>query len=112
MKFIAQAGKMVEAKEAAGKSGFLMEKFNNFSDWAIQKETDLVVSPFLDFLQDGVYNSWQWFLVALPDIMGYAAIATAVLIILGAMLKGDNVIKYLAVYAGMFIFALCLLGGV
>ncbi|QFR56259.1 hypothetical protein PPK15_gp46 [Bacillus phage 000TH010] len=57
-------------------------------------------------------NLWHWFLMNLPDIMGYSAILAGICIILGSMIGRGGMFKPLAYFAGALILALCILGGV
>jgi Peptidase family M23 len=56
-------------------------------------------------------DAWNWFVVNLPDIMGYGAIAAGVFVILGSMAGKGGMIKPLGIYVGALILALCILGG-
>jgi hypothetical protein len=107
MKFILGAAGLEPAKEANG----IMEKFNNFSDYVVGKEVELILAPIGGFLKECAIAAWQWFLINLPDILGYTTIGAGILIILSAM-AGKGVVKPLAWYFGAFIIAACILGSV
>lgn len=108
MKFILGAAGLEPAKES---SNIVLDKFNQFSDWAIQKEVELVLAPLGAFLKGAAMSAWQWFLINLPDILGYTTIGAGILIILSAM-AGKGVVKPLAWYFAAFIIAACILGSV
>ncbi|CAA66529.1 unnamed protein product [Bacillus phage SPP1] len=63
-------------------------------------------------ISDSFSNLGHWFIMNLPDIIGYGAILSGVLIILGSMIGRGGMFKPLAYFAGAFILALCILGGV
>lgn len=54
---------------------------------------------------------WDWFVINLPDIMGYITILTAIVFILSAMFSGRGMIKVISIYAGLLILSLLILGG-
>jgi hypothetical protein len=114
MKFVFDGSKMVLANGYLGGKpdpGSLMDHFNQFSDWAIGKQVELIFKPLGLFLQQAAINAWHWFIVNLPDIIGYGTIATGVIIILSAM-AGKGIIKPLGWYAGALILAVCILGSI
>lgn len=96
---------------SSGISGFFLEKFNNFSDWVIGKEMELIVKPFANFMQELTTNIWTWFVMNLPDIMGYATVGAGIIIIISSMVGKGGMIKTLAVYFAIMILAICILGG-
>lgn len=63
-------------------------------------------------LQSGLLHMWNWVVLNLPDIMGYATIGAGIFIILGAMIGKGGMMKPLSIYAGLLILAICILGGV
>lgn len=107
MKFILGAAGL----EPVEKTNIVLEKFNQFSDWAISKEVELVLAPLGAFLKAAAISAWHWFIVNLPTIMMYSTVAAGILIILSAM-AGRGVIKPLGWYMGALIIATCILGGV
>ncbi|MBU8908466.1 M23 family metallopeptidase [Desertibacillus haloalkaliphilus] len=92
-------------------TNFFLEKFNQFSDWVIGKETELVLKPFANFIQEVTTDIWMWFVANLPDIMGYGTIAAGVLMIFSSMVGKGGMIKTLAWWFGALILAICILGG-
>jgi hypothetical protein len=112
MRFIYTAAGMVEEQEAVEASNWALDKFNNFSDWVIGKEVELILAPIGSFFKEVGVATWHWFITNLPDIMGYSAVLAAICIILGAMFGRGGMMKPLAIYAAALILALCILGGV
>lgn len=115
MKYVFDGKGMVAA--AAGyigekaKEGTWLDSLNKFSDSIVGKEMEVVFKPTGQFLVECLSSLGHWFLVNLPDIMGYVTIASGVLIILSGMLGKANVTKTMSWYAGAFIVAICVLGG-
>lgn len=91
--------------------GGLLDKFNQFSDKVVGAETEFVFAPLWNAIQTLCVQSWEWFVLNLPDILGYGAIATGIIIILSAM-SGKGVLKPIGWFAGALIAGLCILGGV
>lgn len=56
-------------------------------------------------------GAFDWVMSILPDICGYGAMLTGVLIFLNGM-AGRGITKTLGAYAGLLIFSVCALGGV
>lgn len=77
-------------------------------EWAIDK----IVSSTINFLGQFIKGLWDWFILNLPDIMGYLTIAAGVGIIIGSMFGQGGMMRPLAVYAAALILAFCILGGV
>jgi hypothetical protein len=99
------------ANMSGSNGNWFMDKWNAAGDWVIGKERDFIGHPIQRFLHDMLLNGWNWFIVNLPDIIGYSAIAAGIFIILSAMM-GKNILKPLGWFSGAFITALCILGGV
>jgi len=110
MKFKVIDGELVPV-ETVDKGNFLMDQYNRFADWAVGKEVELVLKPIGSFLADVSIATWRWFVLNLPDIIGYTAIGTGIFIILSAM-TGRGITKPLGWFFGAFIVAVCILGGV
>jgi hypothetical protein len=98
-----------KATEAGG--NWLIDKWNQAGDFVVGKEMELLFKPLGEFIQQAVIHSWHWFIVNLPDIIGYSAIGAGILIILSAM-AGKGIIKPVGWFSGLFILAACILGGV
>lgn len=96
----------------------------NLWDWFAQRGkvnqyNDSVKSgenPFWNWVQielhDLLSSMWSWFILNLPDIIGYLTITAGIGIILGAMIGRGGMMKVLGWYAGILIIAICILGGV
>lgn len=106
MKFIYTAAGMVEETNP------FMDKVNKFSDWAIQKEVELVFAPLWAFIKEAGIMFGHWFIINLPDITGYATMAAGIAVILSSMIGENLMMKALGFYAAFLITALCILGGV
>jgi hypothetical protein len=102
-------------KEVAEMSGnvpnWFIDKWNHAGDWVVDKEMTMILKPLGAFLKELTIHTWHWFILNLPDIMGYAAIAGGVMIILSAMM-GKGILKPVGWFTGAFIMAVCILGGV
>lgn len=109
MKFILGSAGLEPIKQAS--SNIILDKYNQFADWAVSKEVELVLAPLGAFLKAAAINAWHWFIINLPNIMMYSAVGAGILIILSAM-AGRGVIKPLGYYIGALILATCILGGV
>lgn len=96
---------------SSGDSSWMMDKFNNFSDWFIGKEMDVIGVPVKNFLNESLSNIWHWFIFNLPDMMGYFTIGTGIMIIISALIGNGSLLKTLGWYVGIMITALCILGG-
>jgi hypothetical protein len=105
------AGKVDAMSGNTGESGiWLLDKYNQFADWFVGKEIEMVAKPAKDSLQDTLLSMWDWFVTNLPDIMGYGAILTGVIMILSAM-AGKGMIKPAGFFGGALILAVSILGG-
>ncbi|CAM4187304.1 M23 family metallopeptidase [Paenibacillus alkaliterrae] len=94
--------------------GGLMDWLNKLSDGVVGKEREVVQTvsnPVWAWIKAQMIDLGHWFVANLPDIMGYGAILAAVCIILGSMAGKGGILKPLAIYAGLLILALCILGG-
>lgn len=56
-------------------------------------------------------DMWNWFILNLPDIVGYMTMAAGAGIILSAMIGRGGMMKVLGWYAGIVILVICILGG-
>ena len=72
--------------------------------------------PFWNWIQSELHtlflDMWSWFILNLPDIIGYLTIGAGIGIILSAMIGRGGLMKVLGWYAGIVILAICILGGV
>lgn len=117
MKFILSAatGKLEQEGLYVGKKaaeGTWMDKVNDFSDWVVHGEVELILKPIGAFLKEVGITLWDWFLINLPDLMGYTTIAAGAFMIISSMLGGGSLMKTMSWYAAAFIVALTILGGV
>lgn len=115
MKYVFDGKGMVAAATGyigeKAKEGSFMDHLNNFSDSIVSKEMEVIFKPVGMFFTECLSSLGHWLLVNLPDIMGYTTMAAGVLIILTGMLGKANVTKTMSWYAGLFIVAICVLGG-
>jgi Peptidase family M23 len=102
---------LAEKVDAMSGGNWFIEKWNALGDYVIGKEADLIGHPIQNFLHDIALSCWNWFIVNLPDIIGYTAIGAGILIILSAM-AGKGIVKPIGWFFGAFILAACILGGV
>lgn len=105
------AEKVANMSGDVDKGSWFMDKYNQFSDWLIGKEMDLVIKPAQHTLHDILISCWDWFVFNLPDIMGYTTIGAGIFIILGSMIGKGGMMKPLGWYTGALILATCILGG-
>lgn len=103
---------VLEVAKTIDSPGWIMGKINGFSDWAVGKEAEYIGEPLARAIKSLFVAMWDWFIINLPDIMGYSAILAAICIILGSMFGRDGMMKPLAIFAGALILAVCILGGV
>jgi Peptidase family M23 len=108
---IRERGK-VNGFKGAPEHSLLLEKWNELSNFVIGKETELLWNPFIAFLQESFISLGSWFVVNLPDIMGYGTVLAGAAIVLGPFFGKTGIIKPFLFYAGFFILAVCILGGV
>jgi hypothetical protein len=104
-------GRFIGSQPTPG--GFL-DWLNRFADGTIGKEKEVVehvTHPVWATFKAGMIDLGHWFVANLPDIMGYGAILAGVCIVLGGMIGKGGAIKPLAIYAGLLILSLCILGG-
>jgi hypothetical protein len=94
------------------KPGWLMEKYNAFSDKVIGSQYEFILKPIGHFFRDVSTDVWNWFVINLPDIIGYTTVGAGVIIILSSMVGRGGMLKTLGWYFGAFILAACILGGV
>lgn len=93
-------------------NGWLMDKINHFSNKVIGAENELLVGPAIKMFKDLGAAFWGWFVLHLPDIVGYGAIAAGIGMVLGSMVGKGGMMKPFALFVGLFILAACILGGV
>lgn len=110
--FADDIGAMGGLDDGGGIGGVIMDKFNEFSDFVIGKEVEFIFKPFMMGIAEMGSNMWQWFILNLPDLMGYATMGAGAFMILGAMIGKSGMLKPLGIYVGMLILALCILSGV
>ena len=101
--------------EVAAMSGdqpnWFVEKWNKLGDFVIGKEKEFIGHPIQEFCYNLANDCWNWFIVNLPDIIGYTAMGGGIIIILSAM-TGRGILKPLGWVFGAFVLAACILGGV
>lgn len=115
MKFILSAatGKLepVYIGEKAAEGTFL-DKVNDFSDWFVHQEVELILKPIGVFCREVIVMLWDWFVISLPDLMGYTTITAGAFIILSSMLGKGSMMKTISWYTAALILAITILGGV
>ena len=134
MKFnLTKDGFMVETTEFSGSISAMSDgagRINNFKhadfnvwDWFIERGKVNQYSesvkngdhPFWNWIQSELHNvfmdMWSWFILNLPDIVGYLTIGAGIGIVLSAMIGRGGMMKVLGWYAGIVILAICILGG-
>ncbi|OIJ12637.1 hypothetical protein BKP37_12600 [Anaerobacillus alkalilacustris] len=98
--------------DLTGDKGFL-DGVKTFFENGQVDQYDKGDNVVLDYLGkkvgEGLIYIWDWFVVSLPDIVGYSTILAGVVIILGSMVKRGGAIKVLLAYAAFLILALCIL---
>lgn len=99
------------ANMSGANANWFMDKWNHAGDWVVKQEIELILKPIGAFLKEVAILSWDWFILNLPDIIGYTAIGAGVIIILSA-LAGKGIIKPIGWFMGVFTLAACILGGV
>lgn len=117
MKFILDGGQMILANAGGyigekAKEGSFMDIINDFSDSIVQTEVELILKPIGYFFKECGALLWDWFIVSLPDLMGYTTIAAGAFIIISSMLGKGSLMKTVSWYAALLILALTILGGV
>lgn len=103
---------VIEQVDAMAGGMSLMDKFNGFADKVIMQEYGILLKPLLGLLGELFTDLGRWFIVNLPDIMGYTTIGAGIFIVLGAMVGKGGIMKPLAYWFGALILAVCILGGV
>lgn len=134
MKFkLTSDGNMVEATEFVANISAMSDnagqintfKHANFNvwDWFVERGKVNQYSesvkngdhPFWSWIQSEIHtvslDMWNWFILNLPDIVGYLTITAGVGIILSAMIGRGGMMKVLGWYAGIVILVICILGG-
>lgn len=99
------------ANASGSHSQWLLDKWNQAGDYVVGKENQMLLKPFIAMIKELSLEFWQWFILNLPEIIGYTAIGAGIIIILSAM-TGRGILKPIGWFAGVFILALCILGGV
>lgn len=116
MKFVLNGGQMVLANAGyigeKAKEGSFMEALNNFSDSIIHTEIEFILKPIGHFFKECGTLLWDWFIVNLPDLVGYSTIAAGVFIIISSMLGKGSMMKTISWYTALLILAITILGGV
>ncbi|PEZ01828.1 hypothetical protein CN326_20740 [Bacillus sp. AFS018417] len=92
--------------------GSWLDKLNAFSDWVVHGEVELILKPIGAFFKEIGITLWDWFILNLPDIMGYSAVLAGVCIIFSSMFNKGGILKPIAVFGAGMILALCILGSV
>ncbi|MHC8516756.1 hypothetical protein [Sporosarcina sp. ITBMC105] len=64
------------------------------------------------FFADVGTAAWDWFVVSLPDIIGYSTLVAGACVIVGSMVGRGGILKPMGVLAGGTIAALCILEAV
>ncbi|PEK70429.1 hypothetical protein [Bacillus pseudomycoides] len=117
MKFILEGGQMILANSGAyigekAKEGSFMDIINDFSDSIVHTEIEFILKPIGHFFKECGSLLWDWFIVNLPDLMGYTTIAAGAFIIISSMLGKGSLMKTISWYTAFLILALTILGGV
>lgn len=72
-------------------------------------------NPFWIWIQSQLHeigvNMWQWFILNLPDLMGFVTIGAGALIIFGGLLGKGGALKVMGWYSGILTVAYLILGG-
>ncbi len=102
---------VVSSVDSQGFGGWILDKYNNFADGAINAEMEWVLKPIGHFIKFLTLEMWEWFVANLPEIMGYTTMAAGVFVILSAMVGKGGMVKTLAWYFGFFILGVCILAG-
>lgn len=95
--------------EKQGFGGWLMEKYNAFSGEVVEAETEFILKPIGSLLKNISVEVWEWFVINLPDIMGYTTMAAGAFVILSSMAGKGGFMKPLGWYCGALILAMCIL---
>ena len=116
MKFVFDGSKMVATSVGyigeKAKEGSVMDHINNFSDWVVQSEIDMIFKPILSLLAEGLSELGHWIVLNLPDIMGYGTLLAGAWCMVGALAGKGGMMRPLGILAGGLIIAVCILGGV
>lgn len=116
MRFIYDGKKFLDASAGyigqKAEDGTILDSLNDFSDWVVQSEVNVIFKPILSLLSEGLHEFGVWFVANLPDIMGYCTITAGVFAIIGSMTGKGGLMKPLGYLAGGLITAVCILGGV
>lgn len=103
---------LVEFASIGSSGNWFLDNVNNFADWAVGKQVELILNPIGALFKDIGVSLWNWFILNLPDIMGYATVGAGALIILSAMTGKGGIVRTTAWYFGLLIIAISILGGV
>lgn len=83
-----------------------------FDRWVIDTEKELIYKPIGERIVEGfkgvVGYVWDSFVPIIPDLIGYGAVATGVLVILSTM-AGRGAVKPLGYFGGVTVLAICIL---
>jgi hypothetical protein len=96
---------------AGGSGNWFVDKWNQLGDFVIGKERDFIGHPIQEFCYNLANGFWHWFIMNLPDIIGYICVGGGILVILSA-LTGKGILKPIGWVFGAFVVAACILGGV
>lgn len=110
-----QNGQFIDPSSYASEAvngNYLLDKYNEFADWTVDKELEWLFKPVIKGLEKGLVHFGEWFVTNLPDIMGYTTIGVGAIIILSSMVGKAGMIKTLGWYFAAMILAICILGGV
>lgn len=90
--------------------GWLNKQIEDFEQKnIIEPGNEFIINKVGTGLKEGGIVIWDWFVSVLPDIMGYGTMATGALVILGAMVGREGMIKPLGYLSGGVILSLCVL---
>ncbi len=97
------------AGDKQGLGGWLLDKYNGISENVVEAETEFILKPIGALMKHISVEVWEWFVINLPDIMGYTTIAAGAFVILSSMVGRGNMMKTLGWYVGALILSLCIL---
>lgn len=73
--------------------------------------SDFFESMATNTFRELAIDTLRWIINILPDIVGYATLATGVFIMLSTI-AGKGMLKPLGIYCSLLIFSICMLGSV
>lgn len=97
----------------ANNSESLLRKFG---EWLFEQDENPLYERAAASALDNIFEGakyigkavWDWFIPVLPDLIGYGAVATGVLVILSTM-AGRGAVKPIGYFSGITILAVCIL---